>query len=205
MAADAIQKLVKNRKAIRRLMSMDSNGMMSEIYQEAKNDGRVIEGKDGITYSPKRMDNANVLVTEEVESKSKLPKTVLESFKANPGTPFMESENEMQMTSVLDGLELESLDELRNEKKRMSEQTNMNSGQIDYSLIKTIINECVQENVKKYVSAMTKKLLNESVSVTPDNVKAVKIGDKFSFITESGDVYEATLKFKTNINEHKMK
>ena len=82
----------------------------------------------------------------------------------------------------------------------VTEQIQPVGGSIDYSLLRTIINEAVQENVKKYVSAMTKKLMNESVK-NEGTVQAVKIGDKFSFITENGDVYEATLKFKTNLNE----
>lgn len=206
MAGNAIQNLVSNRDTIRRLMAMDSNGQLNNIYKEAKASGSVIEDENGITYSPKKKAVTNV-INEEVLSKSKLPKSVLESFKKDPGSPFMSGPNEMQMGSVLDGLDLESLETMRNEKEQLVENKKEQSsnGPIDYSLIKTIINEAVQENVKKYISAMTKKLMTESVNGGGNNVKAVKIGDKFSFITEDGDVYEATLKYKTNLNEQKKK
>ena len=46
---------------------------------------------------------------------------------------------------------------------------------------------------------MTKKLMTESAK-SDNSIQAIKVGDKLSFITENGDVYEATLKYKTNIN-----
>lgn len=200
MAANALNNLMANRNTIRKLMAMDSNGQMDKMLESAKNNGSVSYSQDGVNYTPKMGGNGKVVVNEGVMQNSKMPRSVLESFKQNPGTPL-----EMP-TSVLDSLELESLDVLRNENAVNESVTpqQVANGAIDYSLLRTIINEAVHENVKKYVSAMTKKLMTESTKGV-GTVQAVKIGDKFSFITENGDVYEATLKFKTNLNEQTKK
>lgn len=210
MAENAISNLIANRNAIRKLMAMDSNGKMDSMLRENINNGTVSYGEDGVSYTPKvktqqQQVSERVVVNENVIKKSKLPQSVLESFKEDPGTPFSLSAPPPQ-TSVLDGIELPTLQEVRNERaiSENTQQQQVVNQAVDYSLLRTIINEAVQENVKKYVSAMTKKLISEGVK-SEDTVQAVKFGDKFSFITENGDVYEATLKFKTNLNEQTKK
>ena len=187
-------------------MTMDSSGEMDKIVENNKKNGNLHYSEDGVSYMPSQQQlnensikESNVIINEEVMKKSKLPKSVLESFKKEPGTPF--SLNAPLHTSVLDGIDLHTLEEIRQEtikKPEINEQKSVASS-VDYSLLRTIINEAVQENVKKYVSAMTKKLMTESAK-SDNSIQAIKVGDKFSFITENGDVYEATLKYKTNIN-----
>lgn len=71
------------------------------------------------------------------------------------------------------------------------------SNGVDYSLIKTIVEECV----RKYTSSIIKKVLTEQKSATNNELKAIRIGEGFTFITSNGDLYEAELKFKKNIND----
>ena len=74
---------------------------------------------------------------------------------------------------------------------------------VDYSLIKTIVEDCI----RKYAGSITKKILSEQKnqqSLT-DQLKAIRIGESFTFITSNGDLYEAELKFKKNINKQKNK
>jgi len=211
--------MIQNRDNIRRIMRMDSNGQMSAMLENAVKSGKVTYDQEGaVTYNrpataPVMQQPTNrserVVVNEEVMQKSNLPLAVLESFKKDPGTPMMDG-IPTPPASVLDGLGLETLDAIRNETMQnesvQQPQQPSYGVQIDYSLIKTIINEAVQENVKKYVSAMSKKLINEGLGSGADNpVQAVKLGKSFSFITENGDVYEATLKYKTNLSEQTKK
>lgn len=69
---------------------------------------------------------------------------------------------------------------------------------VDYSIIKMIVEDCM----KKSLSSI-KKTINESrnIELESNNLQALKIGEKFSFITENGDLYEAKLEFKKNIKK----
>lgn len=199
MGINSLNNLVKNRDAIRKIMAMDSNGNMNKILEGAKQDGSVSYGEDGsVNYNPKRNNNYDNAITNENIAASKLPKTILESFKKNPGAP-------MEMpASILDTIDVKPIQQIRENKNNQDNNTQFPNGNIDYSLMKTIINESIRENLKKYISSATKKIITESMS-NGNNVQAVKLGEKFSFITQNGDVYEATLKYKTNINENKKK
>jgi hypothetical protein len=144
-------------------------------------------------------NQGGTVLSEKVMRKSKLPQKIIESIQKNPL-------NINPHTSVLDGLNLSSLTELREETQQQAPVSQQVGGVIDYSLLKTIINEAVHENVKRYMTVLSKKLLTENTNVNDTNtIQAVKFGDKFSFITENGDVYEATLKYKTNLNKKKTK
>lgn len=207
MAEEALQNIMRNRSTIRRIMSMDKNGTMDRIMEDAITHGVVTRTEDGVNYNPTNSQHkpnvtpnqGSMVLSEKVMRKSKLPQKVIESIQENPL-------NINPRTSVLDGLNLSSLTELREETQHQAPTPQPAVGVIDYSLLKTIINEAVHENVKRYMTALSKKLLTENVNVNDTNtIQAVKFGDKFSFITENGDVYEATLKYKTNLNAKKTK
>ena len=202
MANNAIKNLIGNRDAIRKIMALDANGTMDNIVENARKSGALVGSEDGFTYngggnSSQTHDNSAVVVNEQVmAAHSRMPRQILESFKKNPG--------KTASTSVLGGLSDEQLAKMRpilKENATTAQQQTISSG-IDYSLLKTIINEAVQENVKKYMSAMAKKLINEGVGNVGnnDNIQAIKLGESFSFITKNGDVYEAKLTKKYNIN-----
>ena len=205
MAAETLNRLMQNRDAIRKIMAMDSNGKMDTMLENAVKGGNVSYSQDGVAYNgaSSYSDDGRVVVNEEVMKHSRMPKKILESFHQNPGSPTK------MPTSVLDGLGLESLNEMRNENNtpQIAPMTQVGGSTIDYSLLRTIINEAVQENVKKYMVALSKKLISEGVSHTGqgDTIQAVKLGENFSFITENGDVYEAKLTYKTNLNTKKEK
>ena len=74
---------------------------------------------------------------------------------------------------------------------------------IDYSLLKTIINESVQENVRKYMSALAKKLISEGIG-GGNEIQAIKIGKKISIISENGDIYASELRKVGNVNKKKL-
>ena len=202
MANNAIKNLIGNRDAIRKIMALDANGTMDNIVENARKSGALVGSEDGFTYngggnSSQTHDNSAVVVNEQVmAAHSRMPRQILESFKKNPGRTANKS--------VLGGLSDEQLAKMRpilKESTTTAQQQTISSG-IDYSLLRTIINEAVQENVKKYMSAMAKKLINEGVGNVGnnDNIQAIKLGESFSFITKNGDVYEAKLTKKYNIN-----
>ena len=127
---------------------------------------------------------------------SKLPKEIVESFANNVIDP-----SSLEGGSVLDAVNVEVPQKkvIKEDTRPQVSQTIPSAGGIDYSLIKTI----VESAVKKYVGAYTKKILSEGVGSKSggSELKAIRLGESFNFITNDGDLYEAKLVFKKNIKK----
>ena len=205
MGQNAIRNLVGNRDAIRRIMAMDADGSMDRIVESARSNGSLTFDGEGGSYSgsgkqghPK--DMGSVVVNEQVmQSHRHMPKAVLESFRQNPGKEAS--------ISVLGGLDISQFQKQQSQKNVVQEhmvqqqQAMTQVGGVDYSLLKTIINEAVQENVKKYMSALSKKLISEGVGGKGNEIQAIKIGKKLSIITENGDIYSSSLQKMGNVRD----
>ena len=143
-------------------------------------------------------------------NKSKLPVEILESFKSKQiDTTLLNGGMGKSNGSVLDQLNILTNGKVLQEEtiqkpqqKQIVQETVQVQPQItstvDYSMIKMIVEDCM----RKYTSALKKQILSES-KTTQDSgtLQAMKIGNKFSFIDSKGNVYEATLTKKGNINE----
>ena len=205
MGQNAIRNLVGNRDAIRRIMAMDADGSMDRIVESARSNGSLTFDGEGGSYSGsgkqgQLQDMGSVVVNEQViQGHRHMPKAVLESFRQNPGKEAS--------ISVLGGLDISQFQKQQSQKNVVQEhmvqqqQAMTQVGGIDYSLIKTIINEAVQENVKKYMSALSKKLISEGVGGKGNEIQAIKIGKKLSIITENGDIYSSSLQKMGNVRD----
>lgn len=205
MGQNAIRNLVGNRDAIRRIMAMDADGSMDRIVETARSNGSLTFDGEGGSYSGsgkqgQLQDMGSVVVNEQVmQGHRHMPKAVLESFRQNPGKEAS--------ISVLGGLDISQFQKQQTQKNVVQEhmvqqQPAMTQiGGVDYSLLKTIINEAVQENVKKYMSALSKKLISEGVGGKGNEIQAIKIGKKLSIITENGDIYSSSLQKMGNVRD----
>lgn len=205
MGQNAIRNLVGNRDAIRRIMAMDADGSMDRIVESARSNGSLTFDGEGGSYSGsgkqgKLQDMGSVVVNEQVmQGHRHMPKAVLESFRQNPGKEAS--------ISVLGGLDISQFQKQQSQKNVVQEhmvqqqQAMTQVGGVDYSLLKTIINEAVQENVKKYMSALSKKLISEGVGGKGNEIQAIKIGKKLSIITENGDIYSSSLQKMGNVRD----
>ena len=205
MGKNAIRNLVGNRDAIRRIMAMDADGSMDRIVESARSNGSLTFDGEGGSYSGsgkqgQLQDMGSVVVNEQVmQGHRHMPKAVLESFRQNPGKEAS--------ISVLGGLDISQFQKQQSQKNVVQEhmvqqqQTMTQVGGVDYSLLKTIINEAVQENVKKYMSALSKKLISEGVGGKGNEIQAIKIGKKLSIITENGDIYSSSLQKMGNVRD----
>ena len=205
MGQNAIRNLVGNRDAIRRIMAMDADGSMDRIVETARSNGSLTFDGEGGSYSGsgkqgQLQDMGSVVVNEQVmQGHRHMPKAVLESFRQNPGKEAS--------ISVLGGLDISQFQKQQSQKNVVQEQMVQQQpamtqvGGVDYSLLKTIINEAVQENVKKYMSALSKKLISEGVSGKGNEIQAIKIGKKLSIITENGDIYSSSLQKMGNVRD----
>ena len=205
MGQNAIRNLVGNRDAIRRIMAMDADGSMDRIVESARSNGSLTFDGEGGSYSGsgkqgQLQDMGSVVVNEQVmQGHRHMPKAVLESFRQNPGKEAS--------ISVLGGLDISQFQKQQPQKNVVQEhmvqqqQAMTQIGGVDYSLLKTIINEAVQENVKKYMSALSKKLISEGVGGKGNEIQAIKIGKKLSIITENGDIYSSSLQKMGNVRD----
>ena len=205
MGQNAIRNLVGNRDAIRRIMAMDADGSMDRIVETARSNGSLTFDGEGGSYSGsgkqgQLQDMGSVVVNEQVmQGHRHMPKAVLESFRQNPGKEAS--------ISVLGGLDISQFQKQQSQKNVVQEQMVQQQpamtqiGGVDYSLLKTIINEAVQENVKKYMSALSKKLISEGVGGKGNEIQAIKIGKKLSIITENGDIYSSSLQKMGNVRD----
>ena len=205
MGQNAIRNLVGNRDAIRRIMAMDADGSMDRMVESARSNGSLTFDGEGGSYSGsgkqgQLQDMGSVVVNEQVmQGHRHMPKAVLESFRQNPGKEAS--------ISVLGGLDISQFQKQQSQKNVVQEhmvqqqQTMTQVGGVDYSLLKTIINEAVQENVKKYMSALSKKLISEGVGCKGNEIQAIKIGKKLSIITENGDIYSSSLQKMGNVRD----
>lgn len=112
-----------------------------------------------------------------------LPQEILESFRK---TPSLSGEANMQQRTLND-LNIN----LPKQQPQQVVRENIyvpNNTSIDYSLIKTIVNECISSQME----SIKQTLLNEST------VKAftIKDGNKVQFLSKNGDLYEGELKLK---------
>lgn len=168
----------------KKLIDMDVNGTLDKI---AKN-------KTTIENKPTKQTMTNNFLGSTT---SKLPTEILESLKTNP----IEYGGMHSTTSVLDNINLDKLSDsvVTETNKAQSSVQVSNAPMIDYSLIKLMIEDCIRKEFK----ALNAKLLTENKSSDSGTLQAMKIGNKFSFITSNGDVYEAKLNFVKNIKKER--
>lgn len=202
----------------RKIMQMDRSGELDKIRDNAARSGKLSmnEGIEPVAEMPmnaypqtSQMPQMPQYIPQTQPmgmGSSKLPSAILESFK---NKQIDTSVMGLSTTgSVLDRINFNTQGALFEqtqpkqevkEVKVVTEQTQPTvSTSVDYSMIKMIVEECM----RKYSSALKKAIINESKTTSNEGtLKAMKVGDKFSFITDNGDLYEAKLTFIKNINK----
>lgn len=136
-----------------------------------------------------------------------VPKAILESILKNPcevtsTDPRMdEFTNRLANISGLDNVsrineQLEEYDQQKeNSKKSILPQINENIDTIDYEKIRQIVDETVEAKL----TAITKTLLNESISHGDNNTPklgVMQLADKFMFLDSDNNVYECKMVYK---------
>lgn len=201
---EALSRFMNSQAKARQLIQMDANGSLDSVVNEAKKNGTLSYDSDG---------NVNTTIMEQktqqvpqnysniaTNTKSKLPKEIIESFaKNNIDTSGFGIDS--SSPSVLDTLNNMSGGKLyenaeKMKKQQIRETVTPQSTNVDYSMIKMIVEDCM----KKYASLLKKTIIAENKNVdTSSELKAMKIGEKFSFIAKNGDIYEAKLKKVGNV------
>lgn len=197
-----INSFIMAKDRARKLIQMDTNGTLGKIKQKAISEGKMSYSENGEVVAQNieeyRTQNNNNVIPSNIKSKSKLPTEIIESFKKQPSPTDYQG-------SVLDMVQQASGGKMFSEEKHITVEQPTNTqpivqSNIDYSMIKMIVEDCM----RKYTSALKKSILSESkINENVGTLQAMKIGDKFSFITSNGDLYEAKLTFIKNMNTKK--
>lgn len=212
-----IKRFMNAKDRARKLIQMDANGTLDEVKKNANLSGKFSYDANGMvetnimeSHSPTR--EFNPYKTQGLND-SKLPSAIVESFKTNNiDTSGLGGAIGGRGGSILDDLDMLTngkvlqeetiqIQQPKQQKQVIQETVQVQpqvTANIDYSMIKMIVEDCM----RKYTSALKKQILSES-KTTQDvgTLQAMKIGNKFSFIDSKGNVYEATLTKKGNINE----
>jgi len=168
-----------------------SIGSINENYSDDNSEERLYAAMDNRmdAYMENRQSQQmNYQGQAPTQINKGLPKEILESFSKNyidqsvfdPGRPVLDRIGVTNGTQVV-------------ENTNQPQQKAQGGGKVDYELIKSI----VESTVKKYVSALSKKMLTENNDLTMVQVGSKKI----NLVTKAGDLYEADLKFVKNIKK----
>lgn len=201
---ESIKRFMMAQDRAKKLIQMDVNGGLKQYEKKARQTAEMSLNEE---TTPQYQTQPQMNFTQEplsTKTNSKLPKEILESFKTKQidTAPLGYGVN----SSILDEVNYRTQGKLYKEEKKTQTQQQINETQqptnqanVDYSMIKMIVEECM----RKYMGSLKKTIINESKTNNNDELQAMKIGDKFSFITKNGDLYEAELKFIKNLNNKK--
>ena len=206
-----------------KLMQLESNGTIDKIAKDPNFKANInnslendsIMTKDMMTTSFDRKTQAPTTSMKMGENAANVPKEIREAFMSNP------IDDSMLYNAIAtqgDGRELDFLNEMivpqtqpqvvqptQNVRQIVNEgmgyQTSQTSQQIDYPMIRTI----VEEIVRKYAISLKKNVLSENKQTQPINqVNTIALGETFKFLTKNGDIFECTMKKVGNINKKKV-
>ena len=209
-----IKRFMLAKEKAKKLIQMDVNGEIDKVKANL-NENNFSINDENIQYLdsvPQQQQPQEIkmqsIPQQNVVKNNKLPVEILESMVKNKIDTSTLGNGISSNGSILDQLDSFTRGKLLKEnnpkpnnnktQQKVTEQVQSVSQPIDYSIIKMI----VEEAIRKYSTAMKKSILSESKKLNEDNsLQAMKIGNKFSFITKNGDLYEANLKFIKNINK----
>lgn len=221
MAQQANQQAIERIKASRakslKLIQMDNNGSLNKIA-ESKRDSINNSINNDVQYTSTPSNNIQRTVnTNPIRSggamlgagASNVPSVIRESFMKNPGA----DDASVLMSTMSGNGDLSELGELFmpeekverkqvvNEQQTIPQPAQIQNGyqsQIDYPMIRTI----VEEIVRKYASSLNKKIINESKN-DGGVLNTLSIGKTFKFLDSKGNIYEAKLQKIGSINDKK--
>ena len=165
------------------------NGIASGVKNNMDSEGNYVKPMN----TQKNQSMMSMPHQNNMKSNSKLPKAILDSLKSNPI-------NDDATVPVLDKLNIEPI--LQQQPTHIQETVNyqpqaqyipQSTMNIDYNYIRSIVNECIQNNLQQ----IKEELLKES------SLKVVRLGgeNKIQLIDNKNNLYESKLEFKRNLNK----
>lgn len=164
---------------------------------------------DGQTYVPKNADQLMDMMTKPLTmeniSGSKLPEAIKRSIISNPlveqplEDPRMNELTE-KLAKGIPGIQksmqiLNDLEKKDAEKKELNEERSVSTkqqGTIDYNVIRTIIEEVVDEKLSKFAPMLTESRGSNCGALSVMNIR----NNKFLFLDDNDNIFECQMVFK---------
>ena len=196
-----------------RLMNMESSGEIKK-KKKSKRDSINSSLNEEVNVVPQTANQPMMQAPiKNGNINSNVPSIIRESFQKNPidmsilgqgsvlDTIGIKNQNRRNMNEQASSADNSPLDDFvnRGSQPHSMTQESINGGQIDYPMIRTI----VEDIVRKYTSSLSKKMLNESSNGRLNELTTFTVGKTFKFLDKQGNIYEATLKKIGNINNKK--
>lgn len=198
-----------------RLMNMESSGEISKIAK-SKRDSINSSLNEEVNVVPQTANQPMMMQEDTIKNgniNSNVPSVIRESFQKNPidmsmlgqgsvlDTIGVKNQNRRSVNEQIYSTDNSQFNDFvkRENQSRPIVQESTNGGQIDYPMIRTI----VEDIVRKYTSSLSKKMLNESSNGKLNELTTFTVGKSFKFLDKQGNIYEATLKKIGNINNKK--
>ena len=196
-----------------RLMNMESSGEINKIAK-SKRDSINSSLNEEVNVVPQTANQPMMQAPiPNGNINSNVPSIIRESFQKNPidmsmlgqgsvlDTIGIKNQNRRNMNEQASSADNSPLDDFvnRGSQPHSLTQESLYGGQIDYPMIRTI----VEDIVRKYTSSLSKKMLNESSNGRLNELTTFTVGKSFKFLDKQGNIYEATLKKIGNINNKK--
>lgn len=204
-----------------KLMQLESNGTLDKIAKDPTfrnninstltSDG-AIDTKELMSTSVPKASSMPINERRMTNSSSKVPKAIMEAFMSNPiddSALYSGMGNGDELSFLTDGLNenvqtqitkpTQNVRQIINEGlENNSQQYVPTSQQIDYPMIRTI----VEEIVRKYAVSLNKKIISEGKQNT-NEISTIALGNTFKFLDKEGNIYECTTKKIGNLKDKK--
>ena len=217
---------ISNEEYERRLILLNKGLANSQKIMKSINDGSfdkyasTVQGKSKSLYDNfdltqgSSLSSAQSYQTIESSGNTKkykgLPKAIYESLVNNPlnestsvldnlfsNGKLVKENNEQQSSDKTSTVSFTAMQNNLNENRQQQQMTTSN---IDYSLIRMIVEDVITKKLESLPSSLLKESKdNDNVDLTTIRIN----GDKLNFLTSNGDLYEAELKFVRNIKKKK--
>lgn len=202
-----------------KLMQLESNGTLDKIAAAHKDginsslDGEIMT-EELMTTSRNRKTQGPIPTRQMGQNAANVPAAIREAFMANPiddsalYDALGEQGDGRSLSFLTEGLEQpqpqytppQNVRQIVNEGIGVQQQVPQYTAQIDYPMIRTI----VEEIVRKYAVSLNKKIISENKQQQDVNeVNTISIGKTFRFLAKNGDLYECTMKKVGNVNDKK--
>lgn len=204
MANTKIENLVNRLNRAKQVIDVTSTDEFDQYAKKLKESVDLDNDNVYNTYASSfKNNNTNVNeISDDSFKFSKLPKEIIESIKSKPLTVKETSDDAMDELVKRVAPKMNMMEEKEVQKPKFSDFINKNNNansnnqsQIDYSLIKLIIDNAIKENINQIKTTLLTESKNDK------KLSYLKLGDSLQFIDSDGNLYEAKLVFKRNIKK----